>query len=163
MQVKTYDEITAECVKTYSFRFAENEYGILEELDDELDLDAELDRVLDGDLDQEAETTPGDALHRKALEFQYQHPDTSYPTAVEKVMAVNPDLAHAYAGEVNGLPARTYQQADRGDDPSLTIHERALDFMDQTDEEDYAVAVEHVLEASPHLNRAYGGYVSEGS
>lgn len=167
-QLKTYatDECvaTAEAVKVYNFRIGE--HGQLLDLIDE-DIGDDIDAILDAagfglsGEDEEA-STPSEQINRLALQYQYEHPGVAFPDAVQRVMSNDKELALAYSGECDGRPARTYSQSNR-DDPSTTIHELALVHMDETDEEDYAKAVEHVLKTDPRLNRAYGEYVSEGS
>ena len=57
---------------------------------------------------QEAETTPSAELNRLVAAYMHAHPMLDYEAAVQRVMAVHPDLVRAYAGEVNGKPARVY-------------------------------------------------------
>ena len=163
-EVKTYaDECVAEAVKCYAFKFAENEFGVLEEMDDPLDVDAALDRALEGgreDKGEESRTTPSAEIHRLALAHQYDHPDMAYPVAVERVLSANPDLSRAYKGEVAGRP-KNYSHKGAGD-PSVQLHELVAELLESKKTLSYEEAAKQVLASHPELREAYAGYLSAG-
>lgn len=100
--VKTYvndGTFTCEDVRTYTMRFKENQFGVLDELDDPLDVDLAIENALSGG---GGKTSPSEVIDKLAKKFQLAHPQFSYADAVRRVLDDRPDLKVFYAQESEG-------------------------------------------------------------
>jgi len=156
-QVKTYvndGTFTCEDVRTYTMRFKENQFGVLEEIDGALD-----DALSGGGRGNEA--SPSEVIDRLAKQFMLDHPEFDYSAAVNRILDDRPDLKVFYASEEGGR-VRVYAEKGGGGDPAEEIHEKAVSLLDREICSTYSEAAAKVLRLNPKLQQRWSQYASCG-
>ena len=128
---------TARCIKKYV-----------------LDLDENGRIIPNKDADKTA-AQAADELDGLARAYQFDHPEFSYPEALNAVMK-HPDhqpLVKSYLGVADIIDAGGSEIEPH--DAARTIDERARERMKQTGEKNYVAAVSAVLAEDADLRRAY--------
>ena len=110
-----------------------------------------------------AARSPSEHLHEMAIDEQDVFPGMSYPDAVKRVMARNPNIARLYASENNGkvrvVPIGDFE--GKYCDPSALVDSKARSLMDGGECKTYRDAAVRVLTEHRTLAGRYASWVSK--
>lgn len=156
-ELHTY-ETFAEELKVYNFKIGFHANGA-SFVDDELDSDLET-------------SSPSEEIHRLAQQRIYDNPtaNVSYKESVDDVLQSRPDLNRAYAAELKihkpshrkKSPRKLYpdERLKYHSDPSVKVHNAALQIQEDEGCKSYATAVHMALDRDHKLAAEYSAWSS---